>query len=467
MKKPDEHTVSAEPSCPFSPDVVAWLQDEMASDRKSEFERHLPACAACRAEAEANRAILQRLRSIGVRTVSRDLSDEILGKIPPEAWFTARVHREWEPRVLHLHPFVLWATAAAACLAIAAAGWTLYQRVFAERAAAKPPETLAGRTPPAPEKEPCPYATEAEQAVAWLCRTQEGNGSWDAAKWGAKKQFEPAVTALGLLAMLGDEENGPNPARDAARKAAIRYLLDQQNEAGHIGPVFDAAPYNHGIATVALLKAYEHGRNPALKTALDRALAAIVGRQTPEGGWGYMQTSDTTPNLPLSAWQIQALRLAESLGWSEARAAVRRGLAWVESTRDADGFFGYRQARDFPEGSPTLTAMGSLVFLTDPVACASLSETGRSTLGKRLEQAVADRGQKMDYYRWYFLTAALKQVRRDSAEQLASRLQKEIVERQVRTGPDTGSWSMDDRWTSAGGRVYATAMAAMSLQGRL
>jgi hypothetical protein len=39
-----------------------------------------------------------------------------------------------------------------------------------------------------------------------------------------------------------------------------------------------------------------------------------------------------------------------------------------------------------------------------------------------------------------------------------------MSDRQLRGGPNSGSWDPSDRWGDAGGRVYATAMGVLSLQ---
>ena len=50
-----------------------------------------------------------------------------------------------------------------------------------------------------------------------------------------------------------------------------------------------------------------------------------------------------------------------------------------------------------------------------------------------------------------------------SASQLAV-LRGTLVDRQVALGSQKGSWLPDDRWGGVGGRVYATAMASLSLE---
>ena len=70
----------------------------------------------------------------------------------------------------------------------------------------------------------------------------------------------------------------------------------------------------------------------------------------------------------------------------------------------------------------------------------------------------------MDYYRRYFLTSALKKMDEESARRGLVALRHDLLSRQDKHGADAGSWKSDDRWGSAGGRIYATALASLSLR---
>ncbi len=72
-----------------------------------------------------------------------------------------------------------------------------------------------------------------------------------------------------------------------------------------------------------------------------------------------------------------------------------------------------------------------------------------------------------DYYRSYFLTHAFRVAEAGGGPEAPSRaepLARVLVKKQLAAGPDSGSWSPSDRWGLTGGRVYATAMAALSLE---
>jgi hypothetical protein len=43
-------------------------------------------------------------------------------------------------------------------------------------------------------------------------------------------------------------------------------------------------------------------------------------------------------------------------------------------------------------------------------------------------------------------------------------MRRDLVNRQIKRGAEAGSWTPDTRWGSAGGRIYATTMASLSLR---
>jgi hypothetical protein len=295
-----------------------------------------------------------------------------------------------------------------------------------------------------------------------LCRTQEPDGSWSTEKWGGNEQFGVALTALSLLALIDGTSGVTAPERLAAIRRAVGCLVKQQNAIGEFGPRFGSSPYNQGMATLALLKAYQRVNDSALRGPLDRAIGVICSRQTPQGGWGYQAGAAPVPNLSITLWQVQALRLAAKLGWDDVQSNLDRGLAWIASVADDEGAFGYTQAGDFPQGSETLTAMGALSLL-DRGDERFMTPAQMNAIRARLMRMAADE-QVTDYYRGYFLSEALKRVGGDAASRHLDALRWELAQSQVLRGPLSGTWEESDPWSGTGGRIYRTAMATLSLR---
>ena len=333
-----------------------------------------------------------------------------------------------------------------------------------------------------------PRMDPGQQAIAWLCHTQESDGSWSTAHWGGDKHFEVALTGLSLMTLLDESSRWTptsgrrqwldklsgriNRARrsrstqeiDRSIGSAIAYLIRCQQKDGQFGESFSGAPYNHGIATLALAKAYETRKDESLRLALDRAVSAICSRQYADGGWGYHQEARPASNLSVTLWQLEALRLASAQGWPQVRPNLERGFRWMAGVASDDGSFGYQARGDTPGGaSQTLTAMGAMSFL-DPAHIGLVSPERRQAIKARMQRLAASPGADMDYYRRYFLTSALKKMDEESARRGLVALRHDLLSRQDKHGTDTGSWKPDDRWGSAGGRIYATTMASLSLR---
>ncbi|MEI7437902.1 MAG: hypothetical protein WCL16_13940, partial [bacterium] len=190
----------------------------------------------------------------------------------------------------------------------------------------------------------------------------------------------------------------------------------------------------------------------------------ICARQQAGGGWGYQTGARSEANLSISLWQIEALRCAVAQGWTQARPNLERGLRWVAGVAADDGSFGYQKSGDTPgSASQTLTAMGAMSLL-DPVYAGMVSPARRQAIKAQLQKLSETPGPELDYYRRYFLAAALKKIDQDPARRGLLALRHELVARQIKRGVEAGSWKADDRWGSVGGRIYATALASLSLR---
>ncbi len=368
--------------------------------------------------------VIARLKSLPPAVVSHDLAPEILAKVRME-----RVAKPVERGVWR----IIVPLAAAATVALLLGG--LWQ---------------FGRKTGDPDR----------QAVAWLCQTQEPDGSWSATKWGGSKHYEVALTGLALMTLL----NG-HPEGQPAIEKAIQYLIQHQQADGRFGEIFSGTPYNHGIATLALAKAYEVKKSDILRLALDKAVTAICASQYADGGWGYHNESRPASNLSITLWQIECLRLVSKTDWPQVKPRVERGLRWMAGVAADDGSFGYQKSGDTPGGaSQTLTAMGAMSLL-DPAHMGLVSPGQRQAIKAQMQKLASTSGPDMDYYRRYFLTAALKKMDEKSAQRELVTMRKELVAQQVKNGAEAGSWKADDRWGASGGRIYATAMASLSLRG--
>jgi hypothetical protein len=387
--------------CRFCEDVNAFLAGELAPHEASDFSAHLPSCPGCQAALDASRRVLSRLRAVPAAEPAGDLAPRILARIEAPAPSTPP-RRLW-PRL-----------AAVAAIAALFGGPVLWREAH--------PPSMA----PTPASGGIASGT-VDRALEWFVRTQEADGSWDAARWGGQRNYAPALTALPLLALAKADQ--PSPSQRAAAQRATRNLLSQQHPDGTFGPVFQGAPYNSSIATYALLHAWQQNPGSVPKAALDAAIAALERQQTPAGGWGYRFSP--LADRSITQWHIQALEFAAELGWMDARDAAQRGIAWLATRASTE-----------PESEPA---------------------DSTSALLARASDRPALRPGAIDYYQVYFTTCALKHTpSADAAERLEG-LRRLLLRHQAAEGPDSGSWPPIDQWGRAGGRLYSTAMASLAL----
>lgn len=368
--------------------------------------------------------VVECLRRAPRMSVSHDLAPEILAKVREQAVIRMNFRR----RVIAL--------AAAATVALMLGGvW------------------MASNKPAGP----------GAKAVGWLCQTQSPDGSWSTALWGGDRHFEVALTGLSLMTLL-EECDGGRGARQACDRA-IAYLVGHQQANGLIGESFSGSPYNHGIATLALAKAYgARLDDERLRGALDKAVSMICTNQYRDGGWGYANEAHPASNLSITLWQVEALRLAALQGRDNLKPVIERGLRWMAGVASDDGSFGYQAAGDTPGGaSRTLTAIGAMSLL-DPAHIGLVAPGRRQAMKDQMQRLAASPGPDMDYYHRYFLAAALKKMDETAARKDLSSLRSDLLARQVRRGGEAGSWRPDDRWASSGGRIYSTTMASLALR---
>ena len=382
-------------NCPVSGRVVDFAAGELSLPDQREIEAHLHQCARCRAELASYHQLIASLRSLPVLQTSQDLTPRVL----------AAIHRPQRHSSLHR---TIW-------LGSAAAVALLSFLPFIHRDRTPTPPAVAAISAYDP-------ATSVDRALDWLCTHQQPNGSWDAEKWGGSRMFEVALTALPTIAIIGKDP--ATPQRTAAAARAVEWLRAQQSEDGIFGPETQGMPYNHSIATLALLHAYRQQLDPYLKRSVDSAIAAMIRAQSRDGGWSWRgaATSDST----ITAWHIEALRLANDLGVENSQPALDRGLAWQMA---------------HPETQPTHIPSSTLLTQNTSLPAHSAPDLRRS----------------------YFLTTDLQREQDEASQQQLATIRQSLIHYQVTNGADSGSWPPDDRWGRGGGRIYSTALASLAL----
>ena len=176
--------------CGWAEEMPALLLGELSGARVAEVERHIAGCATCAAQRADFSRVLFRLRAPVAEQPVRDLAPDILARLPSAETL-------WRRRNF-------WLRAAALLVATLGLGgavfWNTHRAASFDLAATVPAASIAY-----PEASlPYPAANKAAavaQALAWLERTQEADGHWDTARWGAQRMYSVGLTSLALLAL--------------------------------------------------------------------------------------------------------------------------------------------------------------------------------------------------------------------------------------------------------------------------
>lgn len=333
-------------------------------------------------------------------------------------------------------------------------------------------------------------------ALRWLARHQEPDGSWNAGGFSANcagppctgpgdKEFTAGVTSLSVLAFLGAgyshlsrdmyataERPGSLLHFGRVARKGVDWLLDHQAPDGSIGIEGPKPMVNHAIAALALSEAYGMTAAPSFKAPAQRAIDYLVAAQNPGKGWRYTARSGESDSS-VTGWAVMALKSAELSELQFPRSAYDGARAWFEEVTEA-GRVGYLKKGDVsPEGRegfdrpPTLDAMAamSLIFIDKKKSEPVIGAVRRVAADPPLWKA-----KGVDFMYWYFGALATFQFdgpHGPTWKKWDAPLRNALVPSQKRAihGCANGSWDpLEDRWGSAGGRVYAVALNAQALE---
>ena len=490
--RPDRST-----PCPWTMRVTEYLRVELNELDQGRFERHLESCRECDGELAGLAKVMERLLEAEVRLsesdpwqLSRERSESIIAGLDR----VERVHAR--PAVL-LWPQISrrWAAAAAVVL-LAALGiyFGMLRRPAGDRPPVRVTETAASRSTPVSREAGAALA----RAHAWLRSNQRVDGGWDPDEWKGDGRYRVSLSALVLLAL----ENDASAAARSARVKGVRYLLERQNENGLFGEVFRGALYNHGLATLAVLRGYAEASEYVSRDAVTKAVDFLVAaqmtssagregeppdrrgtRKIAAGAWGYLVNDTVIASESISFWALRSLIEARRLGSEDGddmNESIERGLEWLAASSAIDRDSGGRNVYHYRgRGGHTCCRDARGVYaalsllLRDEVGL-----TGRES-PRRLYRAVDRllRGpwpnlESLSFYEMYLYSRAVAYAdsssgrvshetglldRREAAYEV-------LLARQVVQGPLGGSWEPSDRWGHVGGRLYATAVAALTLR---
>lgn len=298
--------------------------------------------------------------------------------------------------------------------------------------------------------------------------------------------YEAALTGLAVLAFQAGGHYYFNQHQYSDNvKRGLDALVAQQGLAGElVGSLNTLADkpgeqsrydrcymYEHGIGTFALAEACAlakaSGQTPDEKylAAAIKAVQFIESQQHDDGGWRYSPKKGDSSDCSVSGWAMLALKTAREAEIKVDDDVIKRMVAFFKDR--ADPLTGRTHYVGVSYGTDALTGVGMMVdqfVLNDPqsklveLAAPHLAELAQDTWGG------GHQGQS-DFYLWYNCTLAMFQAGGDPWNHWNAVVRDHVHKLQV--GGETcprGSWEPNSRWGGAGGRIYSTALAVLTLE---
>ena len=335
-----------------------------------------------------------------------------------------------------------------------------------------------------------PSEDAVDAALRWLKRHQSPDGRWDSDAWqqscaeggcqagdtGHDKggsHYDVGLTSLALLAYTGHGNSHRFGVFKRTVASALRWLRAQQQADGSLG--FHEAGdhggmYNHALATMALAELYGTSRDFTLRRAAESAVAFCLKAQNPNLGWKY-RLKQGKNDTSVTGWMVLALKAAKTAGLEVPPQAFEDANRWFHRATNTRGEAGY----EGPSGgsamlagnerfspSPTMTAVSVVcrVFGGERLSTAALRD-GSKVIASELPEWSPN---KLNYYYWYYGTYALFQFAGPRWDAWSKAMLGALLPNQKSGGCHDGSWEPAGEWCVAGGRVYAVALNALTLE---
>ena len=308
-----------------------------------------------------------------------------------------------------------------------------------------------------------------ERALEWIVRHQYEDGGWrlqfhdgpcnGRCRHEGLMESPNAATSLALMALMGagyTSEKGPYQKEVAA---GIDFLLQRMRSTSYGGSFREGEKgmYAQGLATMALSEAFALTKNSELAGPITDAVEYIQKAQHRRGGWRY--EAGYPGDMLVTGWQLLALKSAQQAGFKVDAEVLRKVDGFVDSLEVSRAGL-YRYGPERSGGEPASSAVGMLM---------------KMYLGQRRDHpdlregalGLSDDGfSPSNIYYNYYVTLVLHHRRGQYWKAWNANMRDFLVEQQVRTGHEAGSWHFDDPLGTGkqGGRLYSTAMAAMTLE---
>ena len=361
-------------------------------------------------------------------------------------------------------------------------------------------------------------------ALEWLYRHQDADGGWKAAgfnnasvrerrgpsankdsnrypKDSGWQENNVGVTALAILAFTGyghTHITGKHEHFVTCLKKAVRYMLKQQTmrtgdpaRDGRYGSeASEQWIYSHAIATMAMAELLLMSNDFKLKKSVREATKLCLRAQNDGRGWRYgIKPGDNDTSV--TGWMVLALKTAKQCRLGLPKGAFQNSfegaLKWFDYATASNGKVGYNVPGDegsrlaaghadpypFSKDLSCMTAVGVLcrLFSGESRRVASI-RSGVDILSQQPPVWHEQKGRSLstiNIYYWYYATYAMFQFGGKPWLAWNEKMQKALIDTQRAEYKDDspevdGSWDPIGEWGISGGRVYSTALGAMTLE---
>lgn len=316
-----------------------------------------------------------------------------------------------------------------------------------------------------------------EMGLKWIAKHQLPDGSWDLnhqigpgnhrqSPNPGKAEGRFGATGLALLPFLGKGyTHTEGPYQKTVHDGLAFLIRNIKPEGANGGSYMDGAGslYSHAICTIVLCEAFGMTLDSKLHPPANAALRFIVYAQDPiGGGWRYrpQQPGDTS----VVGWQLMALKSGNMMGIAAPPVVFERTKKFLNSVQANGGAeYRYLDGRPAMKG-PTAVGVLSRMYMdwkkdhpTLEKAVANLGAMGPDTRVKQETEA--------DMYYNYYATQVMRHYGGQPWEKWNGVMRDFLIENQVKEGYAGGSWYFSHGHASeAGGRLYSTSMAVMTLE---
>lgn len=282
----------------------------------------------------------------------------------------------------------------------------------------------------------------------------------------------------------------------------LRWLRDQQNEDGAFTVDGSNYMYDNAIASMAVAEAWGMTQHLPLEEVAQNAMNYMLSAQNDYAAWRYTHKhSGENPNdTSVTGWAVMALKSGKLAGLTVPDESMSHAYDFVDSVTEQDYYqTGYTSVSDAgeqiahpgPDGSlindkyqnnPAMTAIGMMVRMFVNPDFDEEGEALRLGAGHLMDNlphweeghSINSDGNPVDYYYWYYGTLALFMLGGPNSphsgrfgqdwEAWNDSMKSALVDPQIKEGCEEGSWEPIGRWSMFGGRVYATAINALTLE---